>query len=107
MVQSQPGRGAIIAAIHAFADWLAEHPETPAPTSLRASAILFSDQIPDEATRIGDVVEFGTVNGARLEETNQGVNAQLRVFAQAEHGINIDYNLWASFDKPQRRYVEG
>lgn len=31
-----PGRTRAIAALHAFADWLAEHPEVPAPTDLNS-----------------------------------------------------------------------
>lgn len=82
-----------IAAIHAFADFLAEHPELPMPTVVHCSATI-ADIRPGEtasqaAERWADT--HGVDKGA-IFESQYTVSVTLPVATREAHGIQIGYS---------------
>ena len=101
-------RAHIIAAIHAYADLLAAHPEIPAPQSLIAlTTITAADEI-DEALRVAPVLAYGRGHtDAHLREDTYHVSA-LHVIAERCHvGVRISVHYKAELDSYNHagRYV--
>ena len=97
-----PGRAAVIAAVHAFADFLAEHPEMPAPTMISALRFIHPHDEADESTRVSAVTRWAKANDAKIGETSAAVTASLTIADWHLHGVRIDYVYGAFFDqKPE------
>jgi hypothetical protein len=104
---ARPGRAAVIAAIHAFAEWLGEHPEVPAPTYLTATHTTYAHDELDERTRMAAVIDWANANDAQLMETESAVHARLCVLAESVHGVGVTYDRLAFKDESRKRYVAG
>jgi hypothetical protein len=62
----------VIATLHAAADWLAEHPEVPAPHEVTmVERTTIADQ-PDDDERVGAVERWARANDARVTTTGRG-----------------------------------
>lgn len=87
-------RARAIAALHGFADWLAEHPEIPYPELINCTAILSSgtagNLIP-EADRAREIIRWGKANEARLWHRGDTLGATLPVMDRALHGVSINH----------------
>lgn len=78
-------RARSIAAIHAFAAYLAAHPEQPLPESLTAS--VHTDGTPAQRTK--SVTDFAARHGLEICETKNIVYADLYLSRQETDGIDI------------------
>ena len=93
-----PGRALAIAAIHAYAEWLAEHPEVPIPGTLAASHhVDFSLPVSERAA----VVErFAAAHEIEVWRRGKTVGARLTVMS-SEYPVEIDHSVLAStIDRP-------
>lgn len=90
----QPGRAAQIAAIHMFADFLAEHPEYPMPQRIMAS-LLVSD--------VDEVRRWAKNNGATPYNGQQWVFVDQSIADRRSHGISIVYSMAAELAAAERR----
>jgi len=87
-------RARTIAAIHAYADWLAEHPEIPAPNCVTAFHHTVYTDVPDgrEVAR-----RFAAGNDVELiDHSSQGrptLHATVIVMDRAAHGLYIEHNV--------------
>jgi hypothetical protein len=79
----EPGRAVIIAAIHAYAEWLVDHPEVPAPHSIHATASI------DPAR----LERFAEANDFRRRPDSPV--ALITVAAYEPHGVLIQHGVVA------------
>lgn len=103
----QPSRAAVIAAIHASADFLAEHPEFPTPTHITMSpAIITERDEVDEQLRVAGLLTWAAMNAASLFEGPHGIMATAVIADSDVHGVEILYRRHVTFDHARtRRYV--
>lgn len=76
-----------IAAIHAFADWLAQHPEVPMPDDIAAYS---------HAGSAADVHDFADtkqlqVSRAKSDQASTTRWATIPISTTDDHGVNIRY----------------
>jgi hypothetical protein len=92
--QRQPGRAQVIAAIHAYADFLADHPDLPIPHKLEATHYLSSESRDPAANR---AMLHGFARRESIEVTRQGATlwAELVVCDSAAHGLQIMHTVFA------------
>jgi hypothetical protein len=106
MTNEPHGRAMRIAAIHAFADWLADHPNVPIPTSVIGTFHVDERTEIDEWTRVASVLSVLHAIGAPPTEGDRTVQGDLQIASTAAHGIDIMYRAAAHKDRrPDRRYV--
>lgn len=92
-----PGRAQIIAAIHAYADWLAEHPEIPAPRRINASHHVHDGSLSE---RIDHVDRFAYAQEVEARRTENTVFALLPVMDSAAHGVDIWHTVATHTERP-------
>lgn len=92
-----PGRAQIIAAIHAYADWLAEHPEIPAPEMIHASHHVHDGSLPERIDQVDRFAYAQEVEARRLENT---VYATLPVMDKGAHGVAIWHDIQTHTERP-------
>jgi hypothetical protein len=80
----EPGRAVIIAAIHAYAEWLAGHPEVPAPHTVQGTAAID----PERLTRFADANGFRWHAGSPV--------ALLTIVAYEAQGVMIEHGVVAA-----------
>jgi hypothetical protein len=102
---ARPGRAAVIAAIHAMAEWLADHPEVPAPQSISLTHSTDQGVEVDEGIRMAAVIDWARANDAKLYESTQAVHAQLVIMTEIVHGVRIVYDRMAFKDTVSRQYT--
>lgn len=66
-------RGLVIATIHAVAEHLAEHPELPAPDTMRLGQTTTIADLPDHDRRTGDLARWAHANDAKIGVFGPGV----------------------------------
>lgn len=76
----------IIAAIHAYAEWLADHPEVPAPHTVQGTAGIDPERLE----------RFADANGFR-RHTDSAV-ALLTIVAYEAQGVMIEHGVVAGLD---------
>ena len=103
----QPSRAAVIAAIHASARFLNEHPEFPTPTQIEMGpAIITERDEVDEQLRVAGLLTWAAVNEASLFEGSHGIMATAVIADREVHGVEITYRRFVTFDNARvRRYV--
>jgi hypothetical protein len=89
----EPGRAQIIAAIHAYADFLADHPDVPAPQYLTANAHYRREDEPDTEMRIALVKNWADRQGLDMERLPTCVYAELVIAWPLMHGIKITHTV--------------
>jgi hypothetical protein len=102
---ARPGRAAVIAAIHAMAEWLADHPEVPAPQSISLTHSTDQGVEVDEGIRMAAVIDWARANDAKLYESRDAVHAQLVIMTEIVHGVRIVYDRMAFKDTVSRQYT--
>ena len=104
---TEPRRAAVIAAIHAAADFLAAHPEYPTPRSVELMPDILTEQDEiDEKLRVAGLLQWAATVGASLFEGSTGIMATASIATTAEHGVRIEYRRHVNFDRTvARRYV--
>ncbi|MDQ1700675.1 MAG: hypothetical protein QOG34_2538 [Frankiaceae bacterium] len=102
------GRAARIAAIYAFAHWLIEHPDVPAPTRVTATWWTHVAEEVDEPTRIAGLTAVAEQLGERVigEPTKVMLFAH-RIAGEQEHGIDIEYQGAITTDAYERQRAAG
>lgn len=90
-------RSQVIAAIHAFADFLAAHPELPAPTVLASDSII-TDMRPGETKAEAADRWFEEHQAQRVYHGETGSMATIVIASAEAHGITIDYRAHAIHD---------
>jgi hypothetical protein len=97
-------RATVIATIHALADWLAAHPEIPAPTQVTLKHTISADDEADEATRAAAAIAFATAHEIHPHEDDYHVWSMLSV-ADARQGapVHVLYFHEARLDSSSRR----
>lgn len=80
----EPGRAVVIAAIHAYADWLADHPEVPQPHSVMGTASIGVDR----------VERFAADNDFKLWTDRGG--ARMVIVAYEAQSVHIVHDVVAS-----------
>lgn len=60
LTEREPGRALVIAAIHAYAEWLAAHPDVPVPVQLEGTV----HRLDDPAAEVAAVKNLADVHGA-------------------------------------------
>lgn len=105
----QGSRAAGIAAIHALAHWLAEHPEAPIPTYLTATYNVNALDEADEPTRVAGIESVARAVGIRLHEGEHTVQGDLYLMSKYDgQPMTIIYRVAAHKDPAQtRRYLKG
>jgi hypothetical protein len=103
---ARPGRAAVIAAIHALAEWLAEHPEVPSPQAIELTHTTYQEDEVDEPIRMAAVIDWARANDAKLFESPTAVHAALVIMAAPMHGVRITYDRMAFKDTVSRKYVD-
>lgn len=99
-------RASKIAAIHAFADWLAEHPEAAVPTSIVAEHHIGEKDEPDEYTRVMGALSIMQHVGIRPYEGDMTVQGDFDLCTQEIHGLYVIYRVIAHKDsRPKKRYL--
>lgn len=100
------GRAASIAAIHALAIWLSEHPEAPAPTYITATYSVGPRDEVDEATRVAGIESVAAAVGIDLIENGAGtVQGDLEL--HYERDLTMIYRIAAHKDAHSTaRYLE-
>jgi hypothetical protein len=94
---AKPGRAAKIAAIHALADWLAEHPEIPAPDTVHCYS--HADRRGTEIDDLADLRKWADANGfAEPYRGTTTAGTSLTVAAAAAHGVFISYTRSVQLD---------
>jgi hypothetical protein len=100
------GRAMRIAAIHAFADFLADRPDLPMPQSIVAQYTVTANDEIDEWTRVASVMSVLHGMAASPYEGEHTVQGDLAVATLKLHGIEITYRAAAMKDPtPPNRYV--
>jgi hypothetical protein len=95
-----------IAAIHAFADWLVDHPEAPVPTSIVAEHHITERDEVDEYTRVMGALQVMQHIGIRPYEGDHTVQGDLDLCAPATHGLYVIYRVIGHKERqPKRRYI--
>lgn len=99
-------RAGKIAAIHAFAAWLAEHPEAPIPTSIIAEHHITERDEADEYTRIMGALSVMQHVGIRPYEGDHTVQGDLDLCTQEMHGLFVIYRVIGHKERqPRKRYI--
>lgn len=101
-------RAARVAAVHAAADWLADHPEVPFTTVLISYHVSAADEV-DEATRVAGVLSVLRPLDPDLIEGEHTVQGDVDLTTNESHGILITYRAAAFKDVLKtrgRRYVQ-
>jgi hypothetical protein len=99
-------RASRIAAIHAFADWLAMRPQAPVPTVIWAEHIIDQDDEVDEQTRVRGALDLMHRVQATPYEGRHAVVGDVDICTRQMHGIRIVYRVAAMKDRvPDRVYV--
>ncbi len=97
------GRAAVVASIHAYADWLAAHPDVPTPGLIIAAGAHQPD-VP-EAQRVEHVARVALSHGAQLVEQSDQVRAEIDMHSV---GVQIVHSVFTTIRKPEpppNRYV--
>jgi hypothetical protein len=95
-----------IAYLHAFADWLAMHPDAPVPTMVIATYHVTAQDEVDEWTRVAGVMSIAQRLGVQMSEGVQTVQGDLDICTPAQHGLTVVYRLAAHKDDiPVQRYL--
>ena len=100
-------RAAVVAALHAAADYFAAHPELPVPFELLMTGpnITSRDEV-DEQLRVAGLLQWAAAAGATLFEGSTGVIASVPIATTGQHGVAVTYRRFVEFDdRPRRRYV--
>jgi hypothetical protein len=102
------GRAAKIAAIYAFAHWLIEHPDVPAPTRITASWWTHVAEEVDEPTRMAGLQAVADQLGERVSGNPTSVYLfSHRVASEDQHGVGIDYQGAMTTDAYERQRAAG
>lgn len=100
----EPGRAAKIAAIHALAEWYADHPEIDMPDDIDCAQVhhrRYSSDDTDrleEGPRVDQVLRFAVAQGVAPYEGATSVQAKVVVLARDVHGIGITHTVAAIKD---------
>jgi hypothetical protein len=87
--QRIPGRAQIIAAVHAYADFLAEHPEIPAPSTVTGT---FHQHEPrEDAGRVAYVERYADAQEIELDRGDTSMWARLPIAVKVLHGVEITH----------------
>jgi hypothetical protein len=97
----ESGRAKIIAAIHAYADFLAAHPSIPAPQYLDGRSHVRREDEPDVLMRVAMVEAFAEREGAELHVAESCVFAELPVASSLMHAIRITHTMLTG-TRPER-----
>lgn len=89
----EPGRAQKVAAIHAYADFLAEHPDVPAPQYITAHAHYRREDEPDTKMRIALVKNWADRQGIDMEILPTCVYADLVIASPLMHGLKITHTV--------------
>lgn len=89
----EPGRAQKVAAIHAYADFLAEHPDVPAPQYITAHAHYRREDEPDTEMRIALVKNWADRQGIDMERLPTCVYADLVIASPLMHGLKITHTV--------------
>lgn len=93
-----------IAALHAMADWFAQHPEAPMPAYVVASYHLAEDDEVDERTRVATIMSVAHRHGHDLIEGARTVQGDLGLDSPPD--MQITYRVAAMKDRQdERKYL--
>jgi hypothetical protein len=91
-----PERARIIATIHAYAEWLAEHPEVPAPHNIVAHHHVTAGTLSE---RIDAVERFAAANEIEPWRSGSTVGCRLTVMSAA-YPVEVEHTVLCSTDAP-------
>lgn len=91
-----PHRATRVAALHALAAWIAEHPDIDTPDRVTAIRVLPEREYPTAEARCARVVAFARRHGLALREGPLWVWADVPIATYDTHGVSVEYALYAS-----------
>lgn len=93
-----PGRAQVIAAIHAYADWLTANPAIPVPDSIDANCYHRESHEPDPRMREAYVRAWAAQHGAVALDGHLSIWAELPIATEAEQGIRINHVILSNLE---------
>lgn len=98
-IASDATRARTVAAIHALAEFLAQHPEYPTPVTILVTADV-NDKRP-EPTRVAEVLAWAKLVGASVSETLYSVHTRMPIL-ESEPRITYTRSVWLRPPEPRR-----
>lgn len=96
-----PSRAHKIAALHAFAQYFADHPDVPVPDSVQGIYLITPADEIDEKTRVAVVRNGARAAGCGISQSGDYVSSLIPVLGK-DQGVAATLTLLCDLDEPQR-----